>query len=214
MISLSHLQNLIKKYFSQRNLIICLTLGSSLFLITSLTRKINRSIVNRKYHQTISKLHTQRNNECEAFIAKYSNTIAKELQQKILSYSFVELSEKLCSNELSSVEIYLTYAFRAASLGRSLKLIADIDLESGLKQAELRDLERKKDPKKCSSIHGLPISVKDHITCKGLKTTLGYVCNADNERWDHDCCLIDLLRNKGAIIFTHSNIPQGLVSLL
>ena len=127
---------------------------------------------------------------------------------KILSYSFSQLADKLQSNALTSTEIYITYALRAASLGISLNLVADIDLDLGLVQAKELDLERR-EGKVRSLIHGLPISIKDHITTKGLKTTLGYSCNAANKRWDHDCLLVELLRNKGAILFMHTNTPQG-----
>lgn len=77
-------------------------------------------------------------------------------------------------------------------------------------------------------LHGLPISLKDQFTMKGLETImgtnrsmmnscqpltsypLGYACNIGKFAED-DCVLVEILYELGAVPFVRTNVPQTLM---
>ena len=83
-----------------------------------------------------------------------------------------------------------------------------------------------KEPK--GPLHGLPISLKDQFTMKGLETTngapllnlthllirtsvlLGYVANIGDFAMQ-DCVLVEILYELGAVPFVRTNVPQTLM---
>lgn len=56
----------------------------------------------------------------------------------------------------------------------------------------------------------MPISVKDQFNIKGLDSTLGYVGNAFAPA-ESDACLVDVLKQLGAIILAKTNLPQSIM---
>lgn len=59
-------------------------------------------------------------------------------------------------------------------------------------------------------LHGLPISVKEHIYLAGTKSTSGFVAWAD-EVSETDALAIEILRNAGAVFHVKTTDPQGLM---
>lgn len=55
-------------------------------------------------------------------------------------------------------------------------------------------------------MHGLPVSVKDHVNVAGLRSTLGYCCLADNI-CQRDAVIVKALKDAGAIIFVKTTMP-------
>ena len=59
-------------------------------------------------------------------------------------------------------------------------------------------------------LHGLPISVKEHIGMKGLTYNGGFVAWAKKEAPD-DALILKILLNAGCIFYARTNEPQTLV---
>ena len=59
---------------------------------------------------------------------------------------------------------------------------------------------------------GLPISIKDHIRVKGLRSTSGLVAN-HNDIDDQDAYIVEVLKQAGAVILCKGNVPQGMLTL-
>lgn len=57
-------------------------------------------------------------------------------------------------------------------------------------------------------LHGLPVSIKDHVTTIGLKYTAGFAKAANLPKAQQDCNFVRLLRENGAIPYISSNLPQ------
>jgi len=62
-------------------------------------------------------------------------------------------------------------------------------------------------------LHGVPVSIKDHIRVKGRDTSTGYIAWAYNTIADKDAVVVDILRMAGAVIYVKTANPQTLMSL-
>jgi Asp-tRNA(Asn)/Glu-tRNA(Gln) amidotransferase A subunit family amidase len=115
---------------------------------------------------------------------------------------------------ITSKDIIISYALNLATKGDELNLIADIDLDIALKQAESSDRENEFNDRR-RALEGIPFSVKDHINVKDLRSTLGYIKNLEKVITDdeEEALIVKILRRKGAIPICKSNVSQGLMSL-
>jgi amidase len=59
-------------------------------------------------------------------------------------------------------------------------------------------------------LHGLPISVKEHIFLSGTPSTSGFVSWADDIS-ETDALVIQILRDAGAVFHVKTTNPQGLM---
>lgn len=74
---------------------------------------------------------------------------------------------------------------------------------------EARTLDRQKSR---GLLHGLPMTVKDGITVRGIKCSLG--CKGGYIRVaDQDAVVVQRLRAAGAIVIGQTNIPEGMCAL-
>lgn len=62
-------------------------------------------------------------------------------------------------------------------------------------------------------LHGLPISVKEHIYLKGTPSTSGFIAWADDfcKRDEDEALVVKLLRDAGAVFHVKTTNPQGLM---
>ncbi|KAF8753708.1 Amidase [Rhizoctonia solani] len=88
--------------------------------------------------------------------------------------------------------------------------LTEIFVQRALARAEEMDRYLKEQGKPKGPLHGLPISLKDQFTMKGLETINGYVANI-GEFATEDCVLVEILYELGAVPFTRTNVPQTLM---
>ena len=69
-------------------------------------------------------------------------------------------------------------------------------------------MKEKKEP--IGPLHGLPISVKEHIHMRGLTCNAGYVAWADEVAPD-DALILKILWKAGCIFYARTTEPQSLV---
>lgn len=79
--------------------------------------------------------------------------------------------------------------------------------EEALLRAEELDLYMEIHGKPVGPLHGLPISVKEHIHVKGTRTTCGLIIWAD-EVSTQDAHVVDILRRQGAIFHVKTTNAQ------
>ena len=60
--------------------------------------------------------------------------------------------------------------------------------------------------------HGLPISVKESFSVKGVRSTIGFVAYANHPVKESNSALIDILLNNGAVLYVKTNIPQTMMT--
>lgn len=150
-----------------------------------------------------------RNIKIDDFLKKNRLSITEDRMKYIYELDATSLLRHIRGRDITSVEALLTYAIRAGTLGKDLKYICDVDFENALNRAiEMDNLIKLSSPEDLPPLAGLPISVKDQISVRGMLTTLGYSSMANNID-TQDAYLISVLKKKGAIVYTKSNTPQG-----
>lgn len=81
-----------------------------------------------------------------------------------------------------------------------------------LERARYCDEYRAKTGKPLGPLHGLPISVKEHIGMKGLNQNCGFIAWADRVA-PEDALILTLLHNAGCVFYARTTEPQCLMHL-
>jgi len=171
-------------------------------------------LINRYYSQNVKKVLQERQNNIQSFLDRYSNVVEPSLQIEILSLTACELLDKIKSKQITSEQVVITYSLRAATIGLEYGLIGDVNFEDAISEAKKKDQDINEfDPIDLPPLHGLPVSVKDHVTTKGLRYTAGFMKCATLGKSPDDCNFIKVLRDNGAIFYVSSNLPQGIGSI-
>jgi fatty acid amide hydrolase len=150
----------------------------------------------------------ERNNIIKQFLNDYSNNIEKERLEYIVKLTVSELAEKIKNKEITSYETVLAFSLRTATIGKDLNLIADVNFKQALEEARERD-NQLNEGSVIGPLHGVPISIKDHINVKGFRTTLG-ISSLYYNTAKEDSYIIKVLRSLGAVPFIKGNLPQGM----
>lgn len=96
-------------------------------------------------------------------------TVNEKKAEKILAAKTVEeLVQMQIKKEVTSVEIVAVYSKRSHTIGRQLNLVTEEYYEEALKMAAERDRELAmaigtKQLDKIGRLHGIPVSIKDHV---------------------------------------------------
>ncbi|KAF9225479.1 amidase [Gyrodon lividus] len=146
-------------------------------------------------------------------IQSYPQAILIDKHKAIVNCDATALVERIRKNVITSTEVLtamVTVAVRAQDVTNCLT-------ESCLKHAFARAAELDRHLKETGEVvgplHGLPVSIKDHIKVKGLDTSTGYTAWAYNTVADSDALVVSILRKAGAIIYVKTQNPQTLLSL-
>lgn len=120
--------------------------------------------------------------------------------------SATELRERITSKKVSPVEIVGAVLARAEALQPELNCFITLCGDEAM--AAAREAERKMmagEP--LGLLHGLPVTVKDIVNTKGVKTTFGAVPYKDNVPTE-DAAAVARLRAGGAILIGKTTTPE------
>jgi len=118
--------------------------------------------------------------------------------EEILYLSVGELSKRIETKKLSSVDLTKAYLDRSEKLGPKLGAYAKLTPEIALQQAEAADKEIKRGHYR-GPLHGIPYAAKDLLAVKGLRCTWG-AKPYENQLFDYDATVIGHLRRVGAVL--------------
>ncbi|KAI0260490.1 general amidase [Gloeopeniophorella convolvens] len=120
------------------------------------------------------------------------------------------LLDKLARGEWSSVEVTTAFAKRAIVAHQVTNCLTEIFIDRALERAAWLDEQLKTTGKVVGPLHGLPISLKDQISIKGLETTMGYVSWIGKVA-GRDASLVEILLECGVVPYVRTNVPQTLM---
>ncbi|KNZ75054.1 Acetamidase [Termitomyces sp. J132] len=120
------------------------------------------------------------------------------------------LLDKLASAEWSSVAVTTAFGKRAIIAHQLTNCLTEIFIERALVRAAELDAHLKATGTTVGSLHGLPISLKDQLSIKGIESTMGYVSWVGRYA-ERNAVLVDVLEALGAVLFVKTNIPQTLM---
>ncbi|KAL0959790.1 hypothetical protein HGRIS_011476 [Hohenbuehelia grisea] len=122
----------------------------------------------------------------------------------------IAILSKLKSGDWSSVETTRAFYKRAIIAHQLTNCLTEIFVERALDRAKEVDDYLKIHGKPIGPLHGLPISLKDQFTMKGLETIMGYV-SWIGQHAEKDSVLVEILYELGAVPFVRTNVPQTLM---
>lgn len=118
------------------------------------------------------------------------------------------LQARMDKGELSSHALTQAYLDRIAAIdkaGPALNSVIELN-PNALKEADARDAERK-EGKKRSPLHGIPVLLKDNIDATPMVNSAGSLALA-NHRPKTDAFLVQRLREAGAVILGKTNLSE------
>lgn len=137
------------------------------------------------------------------------------LEARVLSITNLfpeELIASLASGEVSAVEVTTAFLQRAAVSQGLTNCITELLPERALQRANELDAYFNEHKRPLGPLHGLPISIKEHIGLQGLRCTTGYVSH-----WDvvtkEDAHILQLLHQAGAVFHCRTTVPQTMMHL-
>ena len=116
----------------------------------------------------------------------------------VTSLSAHELSQKLHSGEISSVDLCTAYLDRIKKFEKDVQAWQFIDKKLLIEKAEEADTYRKSG-KPLGPLHGMPVALKDIIGTYDMPTECGTVFRKKMSN-SQDSEIVNLLKNSGAII--------------
>lgn len=116
------------------------------------------------------------------------------------------LLAEIHSQKWTALEVTIAYCKRAAIAQQLVNCLIDMDFDGAIARAKELDAALVSTGKLVGPLHGLPISTKDFIRVKGMRSTTGYICEADFIA-DKDAFVVQTLRAAGAIVYVKTTMP-------
>lgn len=142
----------------------------------------------------------------------YDSKSLTESEFKITDSSATDLLPKIAKGELTAVEVFKAYAKRATICHQFTNCAMELFVDEGLERAKFLDDYYTKNGKTIGPLHGLPISLKEHIGYKGKVTHAAFVSLIDNVTAEH-ATSATILEKLGAVFYVRTNEPQTLMHL-
>lgn len=124
----------------------------------------------------------------------------------IVGMAVVDLAKAIRERRLSSREVVQAHIGRIDSLNGALNAVVALDRANALRRAEQADAALVRG-EVWGPLHGIPFTIKDVFSTKGLRTTAGYPPLKDNVP-DANAVVVQRLLDAGAILMGKTNTPS------
>ncbi|NXV72696.1 VDHAP protein, partial [Atlantisia rogersi] len=95
--------------------------------------------------------------------------------------------------------------------GEALEVTREVNCVTDFIHGCEDQLQKVKKQKEKGLLYGIPISIKDHINCKGHISSGGMVKFLGQVK-EEDSVIVQVLKSQGAIPFVKTNIPQTMIN--
>jgi amidase len=131
---------------------------------------------------------------------------------EITNTNVEDLLLKLSSGRWSCKEVTTAFLRRAGLAQGLSNCVTELLPQKALQRAAELDDYLAKEGKVVGPLHGLPISVKEHVGMKGLDLNAGFVSWVGRKGED-DALILKILWNAGAVFYVRTTQPQTLMWL-
>ncbi|KAJ5175366.1 amidase [Penicillium canariense] len=138
--------------------------------------------------------------------------LLSELEMLITELSATELVAEMGKGKLTAEEVVVAFLKRAVLGQQLLNFATEFLADEAIARAQELDKHYKQTGQLVGPLHGVPISVKEHIGFKNKTCNTGYVAYIDKVATE-DAHLLRLLANAGAVFHVRTNQPQSLMHL-
>lgn len=143
-------------------------------------------------------------------ISKFIDTckLLTPQEQEITACSGTELVSRMAAGKLTAVETVTAFLKRAHVAHQLTNFATEFLVDDSLAAAAKLDAKFQETGKIVGPLHGLPISIKEHIGLKGKIVHSAYVAWADNIAQE-DALVLRLAAKAGAVFHVRTNVPQS-----
>jgi Asp-tRNA(Asn)/Glu-tRNA(Gln) amidotransferase A subunit family amidase len=120
--------------------------------------------------------------------------------------SAVDLAEAIGKRKLSPLEVVKNILDRIDALNPRINAFVTMTAETALAEAKAAEVAVSKG-ERLGPLHGVPVSIKDLIFTRGVRTTMGSKLYRDFVP-DEDAVLVSRLKDAGAIVLGKTNTPE------
>ena len=145
-------------------------------------------------------------------VTKIPNGLLSDRDLVITQTSPEELVEKLALGQFKSIEVTNAFLRRAGIAQALTNCITELLPEKAVERAKYLDDYFAKHSKPIGPLHGLPISVKEHMGMKGLGQNAGYI-GWWNRKARDDAHVLKILWKAGCVFYVRTTEPQTLMHL-
>ncbi|KAF1918674.1 amidase signature domain-containing protein [Ampelomyces quisqualis] len=127
------------------------------------------------------------------------------------SHDAVSLAEAIAAKKMTAVQVAIAFSKRAIIAHQLTCCLTQWFMEEAVKQAQELDTYMEKNGKPVGPLHGVPISIKEHIPIAGTYSSQG--CLASTILDKEDSHMVSILRRMGAVFYCKTNQPQAIMHL-
>lgn len=139
-------------------------------------------------------------------------TVLSDRDRELTSQNLETLHGAIAAGRVSSVKVVDAYLRRAAVAQGLTNCITDLLPTRALAQAAQLDDQMRRRQTPIGPLHGVPVSVKEHICMEGLDSNMGY-CSLYGRIALQDALILKILRAAGAVFHARTTEPQTLMHL-
>ena len=126
-------------------------------------------------------------------------------------YDAVGLAEAIAARKLTAVEVATAFSKRAIIAHQLTCCLTQWFMDEAIKRAQELDDYQQQNGKTIGPLHGVPISIKEHMPIAGTYASQGSL--ASLRFTEKDCHMVALLRSMGAVFYCKTNQPQAIMHL-
>jgi Asp-tRNA(Asn)/Glu-tRNA(Gln) amidotransferase A subunit family amidase len=123
-----------------------------------------------------------------------------------------DLVSMLASGQWSAKTVTQAFMRRAGIAQRAANCVTELLPERALKRAAELDEYLEANKKPIGPLHGVPISVKEHIGIQGLDLNAGFISWVGRVA-EEDAHILQILWDAGAVFYVRTTQPQTLMHL-
>lgn len=127
------------------------------------------------------------------------------------NYDAFGLAEAIAACKLTAVTVATAFAKRAIIAHQLTCCLTQWFMDDAITQAKELDEYLEKNGRTVGPLHGVPISIKEHMPIAGTHSSQGsFASTVQNEE---DCLMVSILRSMGAVFYCKTNQPQIIMHL-
>lgn len=144
-------------------------------------------------------------------IARTCDILSKEELAITENYDAVGIAEAVAKGQLTAVQVATAFCKRAAIAHQLSCCLTDWFMDEALERAKYLDEYLQKNGKTIGPLHGVPLSMKEHIPVKGHHASWGYLSTRAIS--EDDCLMTRIFREAGVIFYAKTNQCQAIMHL-
>lgn len=132
-------------------------------------------------------------------------------EDTITSLSTTTLLNHLSDRDIRTIDVVYAYLYRAAMAQELTNCLTELLPSRAITRAKWLDKYIAEHGKPVGPLHGLPISVKEHICMEDLECNAGFASWMGRKSVD-DALVLRILWDAGAVFYARTTEPQTIVS--